>query len=628
MKPGDTYLEPWAAAVGHLERGGMAAVTVPTTYGTVAPAGIGDLLTVRQNLKRYEAGELAHVENVLKGEFKERVHKRARTTEETVTVETETRREEERDQQSTERFELKTEASTVQKEDASLKVGLSLTGKYGPVVEFKASTDFSLEKSKEESTKVATGYSKDVTQRATSKIFERRREERVVKTVEVFEETNTHGIDNKAGDGPVVGQYQWVDKVYEAQVFNYGKRVLYDIMLPEPAAFLLHATTNAPKAGADLVKPAPFTLRPTDLSEWNYSLFVQQYQVVGVTAPPAPFVAVARALEGKGKEDDGATKAAEIPVPDGYQVLAAHVSVWFNAWSGGLVDVALGNNLHRFEDNDDWWAATADETGALPLALKTWKAEAFVVAVEIQCRRTERALEDWKLKTHGAILQAYLKLLRDYEDRLAALQVQAAQQFQGSNPAQNALLIRGEVKKGAIETFTAQHYDLFGAIALSPEGYPQPDLPEAAAEGRYIRFFEQAFEWEQMMFLFYPYFWGRKANWTRRLLIQDTDPDLADFLRAGAARVVVSVRPGFEQAVAHFLESGEVWDGGDLPPIASPLYVNIIEEIRERDRAPGAEVPQGEPWDVRVPTTLVVLRDEASLPSWRKDENGDWVPAD
>jgi hypothetical protein len=188
------------------------------------------------------------------------------------------------------------------------------------------------------------------------------------------------------------------------------------------------------------------------------------------------------------------------------------------------------------------------------------------------------------------------------------------------------MLIRTELKKGAISVFTAQHYDLFGAIASSSQGYPQPILGEAAKEGKYIRFFEQAFEWEQMMFFFYPYFWGRKGNWLQRALLQDTDPLFAEFIKAGSARVVVSVRPGFEQAVAHFLESGETWNGGDLPPITSPLYFSIIEEIKERDKAPGNEVAQGDPWDVHLPTTLVILREEPSLPSWHKNASGEWVP--
>ena len=40
---------------------------VPQTYGTVAPAGVADLLVVKQQLVRYEGADVAHIENVLKG---------------------------------------------------------------------------------------------------------------------------------------------------------------------------------------------------------------------------------------------------------------------------------------------------------------------------------------------------------------------------------------------------------------------------------------------------------------------------------------------------------------------------------------------------------------------------------
>jgi hypothetical protein len=603
------------------------AATVPKTHGSVAPAGIGDLLVVKQNLKRYEPRELAHIENILAGEYKERMHRRARRTEETITVEVEAKKEEERDTQTTERFEMKTEASQTVKDDVSFKAGLAISGKYGPVVEFKASTDFALNHSKEESTKVATSYSKDVTTRASSKISERRREERILKTIEEFEEKNTHGVDNKGKSEHIVGQYQWVDKIYEAQVFNYGKRLLFDVMIPEPAAFLLHATTKQPAAGADLVKPDPFTLTPMQIDEWNYSLYVQRYQTLGVQPPPQPYVTASKTFEGEGTQDNGVTKAADIPIPDGYQAITATVCASFNGWSGHSLDMILGKNMHDFQGPDRWTVNLHGEVGSLPAGFETFKVSDFVVGVEIHCQRTQRLYDDWRIKTHGAILQAYLKLLRDYEEKLSAAQVAAGVQIQGRNPLENQQMIRTEIKKSAISVFTAQFFDLFDAINSGPFGYPEIDLPEAAEEGKYIRFFEQAFEWEQMMFFFYPYYWGRKGNWISRAMLQDVDPLFADFIRAGSARAVISVRPGFEDAVAYFLDTGEVWNGGDLPKITSPLYVSIIEEIRERDKAPGKEIAEGDPWDVRLPTTLVRLTGTPKLPEWKKNPQGEWVPA-
>ena len=226
-----------------------AAAAVPSSHGTVQPVGVGDLLVVRQHIKKYEGGELAHIENVLDGEHHKRMVRRAQETETTITVEEETSKEEERDSQTTERFELQREASSVVKDDVSLKAGLSVSGSYGPTVEFKASADFAMNHAKEESAKTASKYSKEVTERAAYKVTERRRTQQVLRTLEQFEDVTEHGVDNPAGNGHVIGAYQWVDKVYEAQVYNYGKRMMFDLMIPEPGAFWLYASTSRPKPG-------------------------------------------------------------------------------------------------------------------------------------------------------------------------------------------------------------------------------------------------------------------------------------------------------------------------------------------------------------------------------------------
>jgi hypothetical protein len=600
---------------------------VPATHGTLKPAGIGDLLVVRQFLKRYEAREIAHVENILQGESKSRKHRRARTTEETFITEEETKKEEERDLQTTERSELQTEVSRTTKSDASLKQGLTISASYGPSVDLTSTTELAASSAKEEATRTATSYSKDVTARAASKVSERRRTERILRTVEVFEELNKHGIDNTKGTGHIIGQYQWLDKIYEAQVFNYGKRLLFDLMIPEPAAFVLHAAATPPSSEEPLVKPAPFTLTPDGITEGNYPWYVQQYEAAGVAPPPQPYITIAKALAGEGQDGQG-TQAAELPVKDGYQAISGFVIVSYTVDSGFVVLVTVGKGIHQFDGNTTLWRAIpmANEVENIPFTVLVSGVHHYTVAVEVHCQRTQRALDAWKLETHAAILQAYQQKLRDYEDAVAQRQIQAGIQIEGRNPGENERLIRTEIKKSALALLTAQQFDHFGAIVPSTEGYPQLDFTEAGPEGRYIRFFENAFEWEQLTFFFYPYFWGRKGGWIDRALLGDVDPLFADFIRAGSARVVLPVRPGFERAVGYFLDSGKIWNGGDLPWIGSGLYVSIIDEIRERDDAPGDETPYGDPWDVRLPTSLVILRQDVGLPAWEKNDAGEWVP--
>ena len=113
---------------------------LPSTHGSLTPAGVGDLLVVKQFLKRYEAREESHIDNILKSESKKSIYTRTDLSETTATIETEVDKEEDRDQQTTERFELATESSNTLKEDQSLKAGLSVSGSYGPIVELRRST--------------------------------------------------------------------------------------------------------------------------------------------------------------------------------------------------------------------------------------------------------------------------------------------------------------------------------------------------------------------------------------------------------------------------------------------------------------------------------------------------------
>lgn len=146
---------------------------VPHTKGKVTPSGVADLLVVKQTLKGYQAADIAHVENVLKGESKNRTHKKSTKTETLISSETETNSTEEHELSSTSRFEMSKETSNTLKEDQSLKAELKVSAKYGPAVSIDASVEGSVSRSKEEVNKAATKFSQDVTERTVKKITER-----------------------------------------------------------------------------------------------------------------------------------------------------------------------------------------------------------------------------------------------------------------------------------------------------------------------------------------------------------------------------------------------------------------------------------------------------------------------
>jgi len=603
---------------------------IPHTRGDVTPAGVADLLVVRQQLVGYEAADVAHIENVLRGESKEREHTRRRETEEITFVETERTTTEERELESTSRFELSRETSTTIQEDASLKAGLTVSGKYGPTVDFSASAEGSFSRSKEEATKAAASFSQDVTERSATKVTERILERSSLRVTNEVIEKNTHSLNNVGGTGDISGVYQWVNKVYRAQMLNYGLRTIFDFMIPEPAAMLVYVMQSAHASETALTKPPEFTLQPDQVTEGNYAYWVKLYGATDVAPPPEVYATVGHDFSAGGGDDKtDYNHSAQLTVPEGYQAIQGTIGLVTNIWeSSGSTDVVLGRRVKRMGGSEWVWTTSLDdERGAVPFGLNTFRISDIAAAAEVKCQRTARALRTWAADTHAKLTNAYRARLAEYEETLAALELQAGVAIEGQNPALNLELMRDELKKHCLSIFTNQHFDLFDAVDTGYYGLPQVDVFEAAGEGAYVRFFEQAFEWEHLTWVTYPYFWGRKSEWAERIHYEDPDPLFNQFLKAGYCRVSVPARPGFEGAIDHFMAFGELWNGGPLPPVSSPLYLRIADELAERLERPGDEIPQGEPWTVRLPTTLVRLRPDGTLPKWKQNAEGEWVEA-
>lgn len=172
-----------------------ADARVPDSHGSVKPAGIADLLVVKQQLLRYEPTEVAHIENVLMGERKQRDHKRRRETEQFTLRETELTSSEERELETTDRFEMVRETNETLRQSAALNAGLTISGRYGPTVEFSATAEGSTSRDRESATRTASTFSKETTQKSASKIAERVLQRETLRITTSVEESNSHVLD-------------------------------------------------------------------------------------------------------------------------------------------------------------------------------------------------------------------------------------------------------------------------------------------------------------------------------------------------------------------------------------------------------------------------------------------------
>lgn len=599
--------------------------------------GIGDLLIVKQNLKAYELGDFAHIENALTGEYKERIHKRLDSTEVIKSTVTETEIEKEKDLQSTDRNELQLESEKIIKEQSQTSYGVQATASYGPSLSITASLNSGFSSSISNSQKQSINFSKEVSTKASEKVRNKVTEQQTRKTLAQIEETNIHRIDN-SNKKNTRGVYRWLNKIYDAQVFQYGKRMMYEFVIPEPASFYLYAIADNININTDLIKPlAPTfnkkTLSPNDINRFNYLEFVRDYNVIGVDAPPSQF---------KIKSLDAAIDNTKntgfklISIDSGYRAKYGLITYLWDydlndTTTNGSLRIFLGGTYQDMSYKDSIYGLFEiniwNNTDSISFSYHNLnlRCKNLNISIDLVCEITEEEEEKWKLKVYNSILQAYLDQKAAYEAKLEEYSIQKGVTIQGNNPLKNRKIEKDEFKKWIFMILSKSNKIDFNSFMTTSIKEPTLDLNATEKNGKIIRFIENAFEWENILYSFYSYFWGRYSTWNKSLMLSDTDPNFEAFLNAGAARVQLAVRPNFEKAVAYFCETGIPWEGNDVPVIGDSLYVPIINEITESLNKPGDEKPypkDSHPWDVVIPTSLVVLQDISEIPKIKDSLTG------
>ncbi len=627
---------------------------LPSGFG-VTRLGISDYRKVEQTLCCYVPGEVAHIENVMAREYKERSTRRLRRSDDKSTVGSSSESESMTDTSTTTRFDMQKEVSKVisDSKDMGLSIGfntsVSGTKKTGiGDIDFSAggdvSTDFATSHSSEESNSQSTSMAKDITEKASQRVTSKVNEERVTRIIEEFEEKNQHGFDNRQGAEHVSGVYRWVDKIYKNEIYNYGKRLQYEFMIPEPAKFHLIAKASGVNLdnGLPLIKPLDprkdefGVLKPLRNSAHvkpdNYYQWACAYGAV-VSPPPNKFLTVGKTLL---KPDDGAewhipkTVKDDIIIPPGYGIESINFSFGGNKrekWCNFLISAA-GVTRRLYEDHaSDWLFAHVDAhpsfrqySTTIPISAQFLGHDAGMVSFSVKLSHKASTMAEWQLKTYNAILSAYEDRLQEYKNQLASRETELGVQM-GDNPAFHRKIENTVLRKNCLD-YLAGHHTL-GQPFTTGDEIKNNQVRLTEDMDRYsaiVKFFEQAFEWDVMDYYFYPFYWADKEKWSELYAMENDDHIFKGFLQAGMARTVVTVRPGFEEAVMFFMATGYIWNGGAVPVIGDDLYLSIVNELQE------PEYTIEETWETRLPSTLTVIQaktiglDAEGLPCYCEEE--------
>lgn len=578
-------------------------------YG-MRPIGVADLRVVKQVLVRYEAGELAHIENVLMGEERLRRHTRIEKEEQSRFSLSETEVENSKDVQSTNRFEVSREAKSLLNEQQKNAHGVKVSGHYG-TVKFEASSDISSQRTAEQSLAEESKSSREVTERAVERVRNRVVEQRSVKSSIEVREVAEH--KQKAEGGNVIGKYRWVDKIYRAQIHNYGARAMYEFMVPRPAAMLHYLLAKEEEPGG-IVGPAPKKpdIRPVDIKLANW---LSLSDIYGVALTPPPPSEVIESVEVSGKAGEKLVFTGQFNkfsdsskgyIPGFVECEAAHSHTANDDW---LLDVAVGQS--KFDVKVSPVPPIYIKDGASPISYYVFGSGSilqFAVLLRMHWERTPLAEEIWRLDCFNKIMDRYAEQLKAHNEKLSAAAVGGAQTMSAMTDSQMRTIERNELKRSIVDIarfMRAGNGAVMSSIYARPPLIDRASLDEVAAE---VRFFEGAFEWDQMVYVFHPYFWsGDAKTWGGALFDMKGDETFSAFLNAGFATAVLPVRSGFEHSVAVYWETGEISRARVAP--SDDTLLRMSAEVTQRSDLADDGFVEGEPWQYRVPTSLVILWD-------------------
>ena len=575
-----------------------------------------DLMIVREHTRCYIAGDLSYIKNVLGGETLSTKHRRLERSEELTETEADVRQFEERYLQTEEKASLQTETESVLKQDKAFDAGLTTNSQFGVKIEdifdisagTNSTTNFSSSDSKTLTNKLVRDYSKDAIDRATKQVETKVR--RLVSTKRLFEteEKNRHTFDNTAGEN-LNGQYLYVNKVSRAQVYNYGKKAVLDLVLPGPAA-LLKKLFETKFPGTEPLKPTAIVIDPKTITPDNYKALVTQYGLKDVPAPPEFSTTVVVTLEGApgdppGKKHKSGSHTYHFgcSIPANYvgtSMTVNNIRLNYNDGGGVSISATLGPNGDSIWHQDNGYN-NINDTVSLPsiegsndVVVHTWDVTEFTWQLTVHCELKEEFKDEWRDQVFTKIQEVNEKALQEYQKELAEYQ-KAKEEFDAreeekkkqrysKDPFINRETEKAELKRMIISYVSCQFFDQFDAMKnrVEPCGYPEMFLKEAEEEGRFIRFFEQAFNWNLMTYIFYPYFWGKKCAWPDQVKEEAGDLIFEKFLQAGSCRVLVPIRDGFFDYISYFLLTGEIWGGTGTTPLPNdPHYVSLAQEIKE-----------------------------------------------
>jgi hypothetical protein len=577
------------------------------TRMTVEPVGNLHLERIEMYPAGVERGELAHSIPLAPGETVNVSHKEWSVTERGFEDIVQDFFEGYSEQGVAEKTDISMSSDSQSQHATALNLGASLSASYGSVT-LSTSFGYNATSNDTQSRKDSRNHSMEMTKKASARTRKDHKVTFKVTSVAGSEDQSVRVISNASPTDTMRIDYFQLARKWKVDLLRYGLRMTYDIVIPNPGSGIVKLVEDVKALDALISTPFAFTLPlsaiyynslatdPHAIS--NYDQLAAQYDAT-VTAPPEArkWVNVHKETAEVDDYDHVHFDSVEFDIDDSYYIYESQLELNYQTNQGETRDYF---EMIGGESVTDGLAKLVGESGHLSLDFMYQYVYNFAINITFICRPKVQVLLDWRLTVWNQIRQAaedqYNRNVQNYRDQQAKL-VQEIADY-------DALTLRRmeqeEIMKGVLRWLLGPDFylvpfnlaGLFGPDSndpevndvLDPNRLTEAEWIEVMEHGEFIKYLHNAIEWENVLYFTYPYFWDDNKLWAFKKFLYHPDSTHRTFLRSGAARVVLTIRPGFEPSFTSLVESGAF----DQLPGPHP-YVTIAQEIQDfaRTNYPG-----------------------------------------
>jgi hypothetical protein len=510
-----------------------------------------------------------------------------------------------------------------------------------PIISGSTTTGITAQDANSQSATDSIKHAKSITEKASSRSRQEHKTTISTTTVTGTSETSTRVLKNTSATDAIRIDYFSLMRKWRVRLYRFGLRLTYDMVIPEPGAAMRRPYMELEVLRRQL-GPFEFTVSYSDISpevvdengnpatpgpnaKAKYLWLAERYgaSVRPYPADPAPII---RTVRGAGSRS-WSYLDLQFNVPLADRVKALYVSALIgNDTNGDWPWLRLigarnepawqdKNNLELHDakvfasDGTDYLKGA---TGEQNITFWLWHSDLPVISLKVELETAPETVELWQAEVWSALYnsaqtkyfarqQEIAAQIRAIEDQLANVDTLTLRREEGDEIMKNVLkFVLGTdfdlMPDGVEKAFAAEATDLVHGIAFDGPSLANLNISQWTTLKQHedmVRFINQAIEWENVVTFLYSYFWDVPQSWPFIRQLRHADATRQAFLRAGSARVVLTVRKGWEAKWLKFEHDGTI-DADVGSPTTGP-YLSIAQEIAAYDDRNYPGIPPANP---------------------------------